>query len=264
MRLALVVEGSQVFHARTQHDLLAELWQTAIPGAIGCVQPDCVFGINKGSIAAMRLKDTKLRRTTSISEPLDQILERHRRVHRIDCFLVVWDLIPPWDRQAKACRWDETKAFYEGLSLSAVLDAQFCTFAKKRFAELRARAHAGQRLTPPRLAPAAVFAVCMDPIFESGFMNEKAMKKCLGVSGRRTAGWPTGWDPKNVNAEKVVEAAVDAARESFPNSPLCRKIRDGYAVLKTEWGLYFAKSSLFDQTLRTSGYGHRLAELKPR
>ena len=219
MRLGLVVEGSQVFHARTKHDLLTELWRTHLSRAIGYVQPDRVFGINKGSIAAMQLKDIKFRRTTSIAEPLDQILERHRKMHNIECFLVAWDLIPPWDRQAKVCRWDETKAFYEGLSRSDVLDPRFRAFASNRFAELHARTNPRQRSGPPRLEPGGVLAVCMDPIFESGFMSEKAMKKCLGVVGRRMPGWPTGWDSRNINAEKVVEAAVDAAREAFPNSP---------------------------------------------
>jgi hypothetical protein len=93
-------------------------------------------------------------------------------------------------------------------------------------------------------------------------MNEKAMKTCLGVIGRRTVGWPSGWDPQNTKAEKVIEAAVDAARVSFPHAPVFRKVRDGYAVLKTEWGIHFAKSGLFDHTLRTSGYGRRLAELR--
>ncbi len=87
MRLGLVVEGSHLYHKRTQLDLLEQLWSKEIPRVIGCVAPTKVFGINKGSLAAMTLKNTPLRRTTAIAEPLDAILERVRLAHDIDCFV---------------------------------------------------------------------------------------------------------------------------------------------------------------------------------
>jgi hypothetical protein len=262
MRIGLVVEGSHVFHSRTRVDLLEQLWSQEIPRAVHCLRPAKVFGISKGSIAAMRLNRTALRRTTSIAEPLDHILERLRRVHRIDCFVVAWDLVPPWDKQAPLCRWNETLGLYEGLSLSNALDRPFRDFAAARFREMSGRRSPNRRHATPRLEAGSVMAVCMEPLFEAVFMDEHAMRRSLGVTGRRTRGWPSGWDHENVRASEIVEAAVDAARNLTPMPPVFRKIRQGYETLKTEWGIHFVQSRAFDKSLANHPVGKRLAEIR--
>jgi hypothetical protein len=229
--------------------------------AVGFLTPTKVFGITKGNLAAMRLKNTPLRKTTSVAEPLDAVLERLRITHNIDCFVVTWDLIPLWDKQAKMCRWTETLALYEGLSLSDKLDPRFRDFAANRFKEMRQRARPSARSVVPQLVSGGVFAVCVDPLFESVFMDERAMKHSLGISGKRTKGWPSGWDRGNVSASEVIGAAVDAAREAAPSNKVFRKIRQGYETLKTEWGIHFIESRAFDDSLKQHPLGKRLAEI---
>jgi hypothetical protein len=263
MRLGLVVEGSHLYHKRTQADLLEQLWSKEIPRVIGCVTPTKVFGITKGSLAAMRLKKVKFRRTTATREPLDAILERERLAHNIDCFVVVWDLVPPWDKQAQLCRWNETLGLYEGLSLSETLDERFRSFAAARFTEMSQRAQPGARTHAPKLVRGAVLGVCVDPLFESVFMDERAMKKALGISGKRARGWPPGWDDGNATASEIIGAAVDAGRDIMPPGPIFRKIRQGYETLKTECGIHFVQSGAFDNTLRRHPLGTRLAEIRP-
>jgi hypothetical protein len=104
----------------------------------------------------------------------------------------------------------------------------------------------------------------MDPIFESGFMDERAMKRCLGVVGRRLRGWPGDWDPATTQADGVIAAAIDSARQALPGAALFRQIRGGYRTLKTEWGIALARSQCFDRRLRASGFGDRLAEIARR
>jgi hypothetical protein len=251
-----------VYHNRTNVDLLEHLWSQEIPRAVGCLTPAKVFGISKGSLAAMRLKSVHLKRTTAISEPLDLVLERLRRAHNIDCFVVAWDLVPPWDKEAPVCRWNETLGLYEGLSTSNALDERFRDFATTRLREMRRRGRPDARSVVPQLVPGSVVAVCMEPLFESVFMDERAMRRCLGIVGRRTKGWPSGWERENVRASEVIEAAVDAARHTVPLPPVFRRIRQGYETLKTEWGIYFVQSRAFHRSLVHHPLGRRLAEIR--
>jgi len=221
-----------------------------------------VIGINKGSVAQLSLKRTQLRRTTSNAEPLDAILERHRRSLDIDCFVVAWDLVPPWDKMAGTCRWLETLGLYEGLSLSETLDRRFRDFASARFQGLQQRTQPSARRAAPQLIPGAVIAVCMEPLFESIFMNERAMKISLGVHGKRTKEWPSRWQQGNARASSIIEAAVDAARDAVPANSVFRRIRQGYETLKSEWGIHFVQSRAFDNTLKNHPLGRRLAEIR--
>jgi hypothetical protein len=250
-----------VYHTRTREDLLERLWGREMQRVIGFPPPTKVFGISKGSLAAMKLQQTQLTKTTSIAEPLDAVLERLRKEHSIECFVVTWDLVPPWDKEAKVCRWNETLGLYEGLSLSRTLDRRFREFAANRFREMRRRVRPSSRATVPQLVNGGVFPVCVDPLFESVFMNERDMKRSLGVSGRRMRGWPSGWDGANVRASEVIGTAVDAARDAAPRNPVFRRIRQGYETLKTEWGIHFVESGAFDQSLRQHPLGQRLAEV---
>jgi hypothetical protein len=261
IRLAYVVEGSHVYHNRTGADLLVQLWRDEIPRAIGCPCPDAVFGINKGSVAALRLRQMKFKRTTSIAEPLDDILERHRKTAGIDCFVVIWDLVPPWDKQLAPCRWNETLALYEGLSLSKSLAQPFRQYAERRFAEMTQRTQANARARVPRLARGTILPVCVKPLFESVFIDEDAMRRCLGVRSRRVRDWPARWQPEDPKASDVIASAVDAAGRSGPNRALFNRIGFDYETRKTEWGIHFLHSGLFDETLRAHSFGKRLGEL---
>lgn len=262
MRYAIIVEGTQnVCHPRTKLDLFKDLWQVRIPCVFGLPEPAFVLGINKGSIAAMRLRESRLRRTTSIAEPLDVLVERCRQSNGIDSFLVLWDLLPPWDREAGICRWNETLAFYEGLSLSKVLPQLFRDAAKAKLIDLKKRSPAGRHF-PPRLCHGGILAICMDPIFESCLMDEKSMRRCLGVDNRRTPHWPADWNPKNRNAERVISDAIDVARAVNPNAKVFRRVRGRYEIQKTEWGLYFIQSGMFNSSLRKCQFGQRLCSIE--
>ena len=256
-----MVEGSLVCNPRTHADLLNQLWRVEIPRAIGCVKPDYVFGISKASVAAMKLRQMPFQRTTSIAEPLDALLERRRRQYNVDCFVVVWDLLPPWDKDIRVCRWNETLALYEGLSLSSELASSFREFAARRFDEMRKRSPHHRRDKQTVVESSSVIAVCMEPLFEVGFMDERAMKQCLGIVGRHARGWPGNWRRDNRNADHVVEDAIHVVRQEFPHLELFRKLRQDYDQGKTEWGIHFANSRSFDRSLRTTQFGHRLAEM---
>ena len=209
----------------------------------------------------MRLKKVKFKRTTSIAEPLDAVLERIRLTHQIDCFIVAWDLVPPWDKSARMCRWDETLTLFEGLSLSDKLDSPFRDFAAARFHEMSHRIRPSARSKVPKPVDGGVLAVCVDPLFESIFMDERAMKQALGVGGKRITGWPIGWDRDNVDASEVIGTAVDAAREAVPSAKVFRRIHQGYETLKTEWGIHFIQSGAFDVSIKRHPLGKRLAEI---
>jgi hypothetical protein len=114
MRLGLVVEGSHLFHQRTRVELLEQLWGTEIPRVTCSPRPVRVIGMSKASLVAMQLRESNFRRSSSLAEPLDALIERVLEQGGIDCLVVVWDLVPPWDRSEKTCRWTETLAFYEG------------------------------------------------------------------------------------------------------------------------------------------------------
>jgi hypothetical protein len=261
LRVGLIVEGSHSSHQRTGIDLLKQLWGVELARAIGFEAPAFVFGFNKGNIASMQLPEGALRRTTSMKEPLDAMIERLRRAFQIECFLVVFDLSPPWDKQHRDCRWKETLAFYQGLSLSQHLDIRFQEKAAQRFLEMSQRTIPSQRICVPKLEVGSIIAVCMEPLFESGLLDEKAMRKCLKLEKKRTVGWPNNWDPNNNQAGEVIAKAVDIARKvGFKNKEL-KRFRNGYNILKTEWGIFFVKSKLFDQALKGSGFGKRLLEI---
>ncbi len=163
---------------------------------------------------------------------------------------------------AEMCRWTETLGFYEGLSLSDTLDARFRNFAVSRFNEMRQRVQPSVRQQAPRLIRGAVLAICVDPLFESVFMDEGEMKQSLGIKGRRAKGRPSGWDCENTGASEVIGAAVDVGRDTKPPSPVFRKIRQGYETLKTEWGIHFLESRAFDNSLRRHPLGRRLGEIQ--
>lgn len=272
MRTALVVEGSHQPHRRTNEDLLRKLWAHVVPEALGCFQPGLVFGINKGCVAAMQLRDVNLKRTTSSAEQLDYVLERLRRVHDIDCFVVAWDLLPPWDKTVAACRWQETLAFYEGLSLSEALHEPFRESSRLRFSELSQRSEPSQRPGVPSLEPGAVIAVCMDPVFEACLLDERAMRKSLEILNKRVPFWPGQWASSASVADKLVGKAIHAAREVSRSAKrtqpalkkLFNRLPGPYEISKTEWGIYLLESGNFDETLKSSGFGKRLVELKPQ
>jgi hypothetical protein len=91
-------------------------------------------------------------------------------------------------------------------------------------------------------------------------VDERAMKRSLGVVGHRLRHWPVDWDPATPRADRVVAAAIDSARGALPHAPVFRRIPEGYRTAKTEWGIHFARSRHFDRALRASGFGRRLAE----
>ncbi|MFN7920323.1 MAG: hypothetical protein U0Q16_09510 [Bryobacteraceae bacterium] len=211
----------------------------------------------------MRLKSSKLKKTTSIAEPLDSVLERHRRSQGLDCFIIVWDLVPPWDPDARPCRWQETLLLFEGLAGSECLERRFRDFAEQRLAELRARPNPGNRRAAPVLTAGAIVAACIEPVFESIFMNEQAMRKSLNVAGSKVRDWPSSslWDPLAPRAADTVAQAVDAARATKSARKLFKRLRSDYTTGKTTWGIHFLKSGFFDSFIGKHPFGRRLSEI---
>src|SRR5262249_28069318 len=142
------------------------------------------------------------------------------------------------------------------------LDIRFREFAERRFNEMRNRPEPRARPSLPELRPGGVIAVCIEPVFESIFMDERAMRKALGLHGTRTKGWPSGWSVQNVHANDVVGAAVDAARDAGTGNALFRRIRQGYETQKTEWGIHFLQSGAFTAAIKCHPLGKRLAEIR--
>ncbi len=255
LRTALFVEGSLGIPNRALVTPQRALWCETIAPLLGLPPPDDVIPISKTHLASMRRNDPEQQvagrpAMSGSGETLDQLMARWLVDHPFDVAFVAWDLVPRLNHLAETCRWLETKELYRLLALGA-LPEPWIGKARARFDELEARGdRAGARAQLPAVEPGAVLAVCMEPMFESLFAEEKALRRALKLVGVSTRRWPTRWDPRRIDRE-LVGPAVAAAREAKIKLP----VRGDFQVSKDEWGAY-----LFRAMFEDPEHGARFAE----
>lgn len=254
LRTALFVEGSFGLPNRALTLPHRALWRETIAPALGLLPPDDVIPISKAQLAQLRRNDPTLAgsKQPSISgsaEALDQLMQRWLNRHPFDVAIVAWDLVPRLNHLTETCRWHETLELYRLLGASKLPDP-WPQRARLRFAELAQRPHPGARTRLPSITPGTVLAVCMEPMFEGIFADERALRAALKMKGVTSRLWPSKWDPRRPDNELVgpAIAAAQAAKVQLP-------IRCGFQQAKDEWGAYLFRTILADPE-----HGPRLAE----
>lgn len=206
-----------------------------------------VVPIDKRALVAM---DPGLPPMSGASVGLDELILREIEGGGIDVALVAWDLQPPWDPDARTCRWEECVRLYQHLSTSKVLPERWLENAASRYADLRTRPSQSSRLRAPRPQPASVLTVCMEPMFEAVLMAcEEGLRRALGVGGRRVPGWPRWSVPGEID-QRVIQPAVTAARAVRPTPRVFRRIRGDFRTAKHEWAEYLLRELFGDDGCR--------------
>lgn len=267
LRTVLFVEGSFGIPNRALVTPHRALWCETIAPLLGLPPPDEVVPIGKTHLANMRRNDPELRTAgrpaiSGNGETLDQLMARWLVTHPFDVAVVAWDLVPRLNHLVETCRWLETKELYRLLALGA-LPEPWIEKAHARFEELEARGEqAGARKHPPAIEPGAVLAVCMEPMFEGLFAEERALRKALKMVGVSTRRWPTQWDPRRPD-KQLIGPAIAAARDAKIKLP----VRGDFQVSKDEWGAYLFRAMFTDPEhaqLREHALVRRLREVLRR
>ncbi len=257
LRVALFVEGSFGIPNRALIEPVRALWCDTIAASLGLQPPHDVIPISKAHIAELRHNDPTLAAATGkrpaisgAKEPLDRLIARWLKTSPFDAAIVAWDLVPRLNHLARTCRWQETVELHRLLALSKSLPPAWKEAAQARFHELSSRPSASRRQAPPVLTAGAVVAVCMEPMFEGLFADERALRVALGMRGMQSRDWPARWDPLRLDKE-LVGPAIEAARRAGVKLP----VRGGFQENKDAWGQF-----LFGKMLADPVAGTRLRE----
>ena len=254
LRTALFVEGSFGLPNRALSLPHRALWCETIAPLLGVPPPDDVIPISKAQLAQLRRNDPALAGAnqpaiSGSAEALDQLMKRWLIRQPFDVAIVAWDLVPRLNHLSATCRWHETVELYRLLGASQ-LPAPWPQHARLRHQELSQRPRPGARTRLPAVTPGTVLAVCMEPMFEGLFADERALRAALGMKGIASRLWPSKWDPRRPDHE-LVGPAIEAARAAKVKLPL----RGGFQQAKDEWGAYLFRAILADPE-----HGPRLAE----
>jgi hypothetical protein len=255
LKIALFVEGSFGIPHRSLSLPHRALWCETIAPCLGLPAPDDVIPISKSHLARLRANDptpqtAKRPAISGSGEALDQLMRRWMLAHPFDVAIVAWDLIPRLNHLTETCRWEETLELYRLLGLSSALSQPWPERARLRFDELAARARPGARATLPEIEPGTILAVCMEPMFEGLFADDKALKNALQMRGVTSRLWPKQWDRDRPDRDLVgpAIAAAQTARVKLP-------VRGGFQQAKDEWGAFLFRAMIADPE-----YGPRLRE----
>jgi hypothetical protein len=130
-----------------------------------------------------------------------------------DAILLVWDLLPPWDPEANACRWDDCLNALRGIAAETELSGEWRSAASRLLKDYESR-------EKPRISrdvslkPGSIELVCVEQEIETLFLlNEREIRRILGVKGK-AVDWPR-WprkpmrerDPKEILAKAVLTAS---------------------------------------------------------
>jgi hypothetical protein len=262
MKIVAFVEGQR--EGEGADDPLQVLWARDIPKLVGVASFSRVVPISKHHLVAMDVLNLGLTvKTSTLTVGLDQLIAAELKLRPFDSALVAWDLVPPWDKAAGACRWNDTLSIYRGLAASSVLPAPWKAKAAARLAELEGRPTPDERARLPQFEAGSVLGVCAVPLFEDVFMDERAVRGALGLRGSRVQGWPSNWrgaqDPKDVLAQ-----AIGAAQRMRPKPEPVRKMFVGLHEAPHEWASFLLKHP----DVRAHALEHpvfkRLVEVCPR
>lgn len=260
-KIVLFAEGSLGQPTR-RGDPFVRLWRRLLVRELELRPIARVVPIDKRVLVAM---DPDSPAMSGASVGLDELILREIEGDGIDVAVAAWDLLPPWDPAANACRWNECLNLYRHLSRSDVLPDEWRDDAASRYSELRARPSPGARVQAPGARPNSVLAVCMEPMFEAILTAcEAGVRRALGVEGRGIRDWPP-WSDHGEIDRRVIQPALSAARAVRPTPAVFRQIRGDFRTAKHEWAEYllrelFADERCRDQLVRTS-FCQRLIEV---
>lgn len=261
LRLALFVEGSTPPPAVRGADPRERIWNEHLCRALGLPRFTLIQPINKKHLVAMDPSNPPM---SGASEGLDALIGRTLKSQPFDAAVVAWDLHPQWNANADYCRWDETVRLYRLLaeSQSPSFPEAWKLQARQRFEDLSQRPRPGMRSGPPRLGLGTVFALCMEPMFESLLTrDESAARRALGLAGRRIPGWPTGWGPAAERRpdENILKPAILALGRMRPKPEVLRQVRGDLRTNKDGWGELLLRRLLEDPEARSQVLSHPLA-----
>lgn len=257
LRTALFVEGSVgVPHPRLR-EAFREIWNTHISSVLGFRGFDLIEPISKKSLIAMHPGTP----VSGHEIPLDLRIAKALTDTPFDLAVVAWDLFPRWGGDPKMCRWNETKKLYEGLKNGTQLPRLWKERAEVRYQELSQRQIPSHRPSLQPLAQGEIFALCMEPMFESLLMScENTIHSILGFGNtKKTVGWPK-WRAIETRPDKLLDSAISAARKLNPPPESINRIRGGMDNCKNEWAEYLLSSMIADQNCLPNIHAHPIVE----
>lgn len=257
MHAVLFVEGSRGVKNRLG-DPFEAIWQEHLAEFVKPAVIDRVVPISKKDIVALD-EQTRDQLSGTGAVPLDERIKVELEKQSFDVAVIVWDLQPPWDRNARPCRVEETIRLYKSLSESDALPDVWRTNAGDRHAKLT---ELGEGKVWNALKPLrhSVFAVCMEPTFESLLLCcEQTVQRALGCQGKPQRHWPK-WDSESIEPEELLQSAIQAARCVRPTPQIFRKIRGDMKNAKNEWGEYLLREMCADKQCKTTMQSHPLVK----
>ncbi len=265
VRTALFVEGSTGILQPRLKSAFQEIWNRHIAASVGFQEFQIIEPISKKTLIAMYPETPVSGRDI----PLDSRIAKTLSEKPFDIAVIAWDLMPPWDPTAKKCRWEETLKLYNGLRASKKLPKVWRDRAEARYQELTHRQFPSDRRSLQPFASGEVYAVCMEPMFESLLiLCERSVRTILGYPpNSRGTDWPR-WEKSALSADKLLDSAIKAARQAKSKAVALKHINGGMHNAKNEWGEYFLREMLSDEVCRAKIEQHplfrRLSELLVR
>lgn len=236
MRRILLVEGSDSRPPGREATKLRTLWDTICDSA-QVPRFDHVEPIDKGHIARLSANVE--------TETIEDQIVRRRLAQPGDAIVVVWDARPPWSGvTTTVCRWRETIGLYQELDGRNRLPDLFRPHITRRRQDFEQRKQPSDKNSPPiRLAPGELHAVCIDPMFETLFCEERVIKQALGLVGQNVKDWPSKWVKKQSReAKTLLDQAIHAARRHQPKAEIAGKIGLDYTRNQEEWAAHFVRT----------------------
>jgi hypothetical protein len=252
LRTTVFVEGTSGDSSRHVRDKIEQLWAVVLPEKLNCPQPANVVGFSKGHFQAMNRswKSGEIR-TTSTNVPFDAFFSMELERRPFDVAIVVWDLMPPWDKEARPSRCIEVRDFYRAMGESEAIPERFRDGALRRLAEVE------QATGQASVVHGSIVGVCMEPMFEGMLADEKALREALGVRNQQVKGWPKHWgsnDPK-----EVLDRAIRATRRLSPLPAALKRVPGNMETRPNDWNLFLTSNPAFHEIVRSHDIATRYA-----
>jgi len=250
--------------SKKESGALARIWGELLPAALGCRTRPHVIPISKRHLIA--LDRTKPQPTGSLA--LDILIKRQLQVAPFQTAIIAWDLQPPWDPNARRCRWQETLDLYRLLGSSPILEDPWRSRARARFEALQARPTPAARTRPHALVRGEIGVLCMEPMFEALLQDERGILAALGLNPT-PHDWPPGWKRGDLRDpdRALLKPAILAAQRSKKRARIVEQINGDMKTRKNEWGAYLLESLLAGKSTHKRVLSHplaiRLRELLP-
>jgi hypothetical protein len=234
MRVLLCVEGSRGTANRRAVSGLDELWVQVIGRTLGPRHDIRLLPTSKRDYVAM---DTPaIRPGTPLSILLADAIEHEAP----DAILLVWDLLPPWDPGAKACRWDDCLNALRGIVAETELSAVWRSAVSRLLQDYEGREEprVGRGVS---LKPMSIELICVEQEIETLFLlNEREIRRILGVQGK-AVDWPR-WPQKPMRERDPKGILAKAVRAASPK--LKARIFGDFREYMHEWEAFLLRGLL--------------------